>query len=122
MYCVVRKYKPQLKNVARCANAFVDKTGFERKNAYDEYYNQIKLEINDLETKILEYDEKIRRIYSDDIFCIICGKHYISSLEKYLRNHLGCNFRDRDFRWFLICHFDISKLLEFCSTYVLFKP
>lgn len=111
LYCVVQKYKPEIKNVSRGPNMFLNnKNGLERTGAYDEYYNQIKLEIDDLDIKLSEMDNAIYELYNTNYFSVICGKHLLDSLCKHLRGLTKCVFSNIDFRWFLICNFDISKL------------
>ena len=40
----------------------------------------------------------------------LCGKFLLESLYCHIRNITGINFRKDDFRWHLICDFDIRKL------------
>lgn len=77
-YCFVKKYHPEIKTLTRSNFLFLDsKTGFERVNAYQKYWNNeiITLDQN-AQDKIDEIDEIYKSVNGDDYFNLICGKFY----------------------------------------------
>ena len=109
-YCYVKKEYPQEKSVSRSPYLFRDeKDGDEKPQAF-EYYKKYILNLNNLaESEV----EKIKISYykkHNNEFNLICGKFLLESLYCHIRNITGINFRKDDFRWHLICDFDIRKL------------
>lgn len=111
-YCFIQKNHPGKENVSRAPFLFLDgKTGFERVNAYQKYWNDeiITLDQN-AQDKIDEIDEIYKFINGDDYFNLICGKFLLDSLCAYLRNLFKTSYNKEEFKWHLINHFDITKL------------
>ena len=111
-YCYVQKFHPYIETLSRSSFLFLDdKTGFERENAYEKYWNN---EISVLDTnpqnKIDEIDSIYKSVNGDNYFNLICGKFLLDSLCAYLRNLFDETFNKEEFKWHLINHFDISKL------------
>ena len=109
-YCYVKKEYPQEKSVSRSPYLFIDeKDGYEKPHAFEDYKKYI-LNLNNLaESEV----EKIKISYykkHNNEFNLICGKFLLESLYCHIRNITGINFRKDDFRWHLICDFDIRKL------------
>ena len=82
---------------------------YEKPHAFEDYKKYI-LNLNNLaESEV----EKIKISYykkHNNEFNLICGKFLLESLYCHIRNITGINFRKDDFRWHLICDFDIRKL------------
>ncbi len=64
----------------------------------------------DAQDKIDEIDNIYKSINGDDYFNLICGKFLLDSLYAYLLNLFKNPYKKDDFIWYLINHFDISKL------------
>lgn len=111
LYCAVQNVLPTEQNVSRNEYLFLDsKTGFEQKDGYNKYYDEIIKKKSDIDSDI----EKIKGLYElengNNYFNLICGKFLLTSLFIYLAGKLKENFRKNDLRWTLICNFDVSKL------------
>ena len=109
-YCYVKKEYPQEKSVSRSPYLFIDeKDGYEKSHAFEDYKKYI-LALNNLaEAEV----EKIKICYykkHNNEFNLICGKFLFESLYCHIRNITETKFRKNDFRWHLICDFDIRKL------------
>lgn len=111
-YCFIQKFYPDIENVSRAPFLFLDdKTGFERTNAYQQYWNDEILSLDtDAQDKIDEINEIYKSINGDDYFNLICGKFLLDSLCAYLRNLFKTSYNKEEFKWHLINHFDITKL------------
>ncbi len=111
-YCFIQKFYPQKENVSRAPFLFLDeKTGFEKNNAYQKYWNEEILVLDsDAKNKINEIDETYKSIHGSNYFNLICGKFLLDSLCAYLRNLFKASYNKEDFKWHLINHFDITKL------------
>lgn len=111
-YCYVKKYHPQIKTLTRPSFLFLnDKTGFERNDAYQNYWKDEILVLDcNAQDKIDEIDEIYKSINGDNYFNLICGKFLLDSLCAYLRNLFKTTFSKEEFKWHLINHFDITKL------------
>lgn len=111
-YCYIQKFHPSKKTLSNSSFLFIDdKTGFERTDVYQEYWNNeiLSLDLN-AQDKINEIDELYKSINGNDYFNLICGKFLLDSLCAYLRNIFKTTFNKEEFKWHLINHFDISKL------------
>lgn len=111
-YCYVQKFHPTVETLSRSSFLFLDyKTGFERDGAYREYWNNEILSLGtDAQNKINEIDVLYKSINGNDYFNLICGKFLIDSLYTYLLNLFKKPYTKDDFIWYLINHFDITKL------------
>lgn len=111
-YCFVQKYHPTVETLSRSSFLFLDyNTGFERDGAYQKYWNEdIMVLDTDAQNKIDEINTIYKLINGNDYFNLICGKFLLDSLYAYLRNLFKRTFEKDDFIWYLINHFDISKL------------
>ena len=109
-YCYVKKEYPKEQNVSRSPYLFIDdKDGLEKAGALETYQNFV-FTLND---KAEEEVEKIRESFyekCDDAFNLICGKFLFESLYCHIRSVTKVKFRKDDFRWHLICNFDIKTL------------
>lgn len=110
-YCYMKKYYPEEKTVSRNPYHFIDqKSGFEIKGAFDKYKNYVLSLDQDAESKL----EIIKREYykeNDNNFNIICGKFLFESLYCHIKSITKKSFSKEDFKWDLICNFDIDKLM-----------
>lgn len=109
-YCYVKKEYPNEKSVSRSPYLFIDSgNGFEKQGAFETYRDYVLSLNNDAETEI----EVIREFYhkqNEDDFNLICGKFLFESLYCHIRSITKTKFKKDDFRWHLICNFDIKKL------------
>lgn len=111
VYCYIKKHQPTIKNVDRGAYYFIDnKTGFERTGVYESLIDEIKVNDEDIYTKLSAIKEKYEEINGENYFNLICGKFLLASLNSYLYNIIPGNINKNDFEWILINNFDISKL------------
>lgn len=111
-YCFIQKFHPAKETLSRSSFSFLDyNTGFEREGAYQKYWNEEILVLDtDAQNKIDEIDEIYKSINGNDYFNLICGKFLLDSLYAYLLNLFKKPYTKNDFIWYLINHFDISKL------------
>ena len=111
LYCAVQKVIPTEQNVARNEYLFIDdKTGFERKDGYDMYYNQIAQKKIDIDKDVKNMKEIYEKFHGNNYFDLICGKFLLISLYVYLRGKIKEKFNKDDLRWHLIREFDITSL------------
>ncbi|MEE3470910.1 MAG: DUF4435 domain-containing protein [Butyrivibrio hungatei] len=111
LYCAIQNSMYGVQNVARSEYKFLNyNTGFARSNAYEEYYKEIYAQNMNIDNEIKEIKMKYSSIYGDNYYQLICGKFFLSSLYSYLSSLGGSKFTKEEFRWFLICNFDIGKL------------
>lgn len=109
-YCYVKKEYPQEKSVSRSPYLFIDnKDGYEKAGAFEEYQKYILSLNGEAESKVEEIRDYYHRKYNDE-FNLICGKFLFESLYCHIRDITKIKFRKDDFRWHLICNFDIKKL------------
>lgn len=111
LYCAVQRKLPGVPNVARKEYLFIDdKTGFEKADAYKNYYDYIV----EMDEQILTEVEIVKRKYEEingpNYYGLICGKFLLISLFVYLKGICKCNFSKDELRWSLITDFDISSL------------
>lgn len=113
LYCFVKKNYPTKECVSRNPYYFLDDmSGFEKQGSYEKYRYEI-MEINtnlDLESEIINIDDSYNSIFNDDGFNLICGKFLFESLYCHIRKIVKSPIKKEDFRWHLICNFDINKL------------
>lgn len=87
LYCAIRKAAIACNYVsdAKC-NFLDDSTGFERDNAYDDYYNEVKRDYFDidLDKEISIIQEKYEKINGVNYYNLICGKFLFRSLCSYI--------------------------------------
>ena len=118
-YCYMKKNYPEEKSVSRSPYLFLDsQNGFEKGGAFDEYQKHVLY----LNPNAIEEVEKIKESYyqlNDDEFNIICGKFLFESLYCHIRKITKIKFRKDDFRWHLICNFNI-KTLDYVKDKILF--
>lgn len=112
LYCSVQRLNPSEPNVARNPYEFLDmNTGFERSDgAYDRYFRQQEKMNNNISLAIYDIKRKYEKINGNNYFNLICGKFLMTSLYRHILHITKSSFREDDFRWGLICYFDISKL------------
>lgn len=111
LYSAIKKYHPSTPSVSRNEYLFINqKDGFETPGAYDKLYLEISGIITDLDDKLEKIKEKYYNIYRGENSNIICGKFLQTSLYEHIRNLSRKTFTKDDFRWHLLCNFDINKL------------
>lgn len=111
LYSSIQKYNADIPNVNRGAYSFIDsRYGLEREGEYNKFYSEVKSKIDDLDDKVDEIKGIWESIYKDDKARIICGKFLFTSLCCHLRQIINKPFKDDDFLWNLIQHFDIRRL------------
>lgn len=109
-YCYIKKEYPTEKSVSRSPYLFIDQDdGFEKQNAFDNYKDEVLLLNNEAEIKVREIQNYYHEKNTDD-FNLICGKFLFESLYCHIRAVTKIKFRKDDFRWHLICNFDINSL------------
>lgn len=111
LYCAVQSKLPTIPNVARNEYLFIDqKTGFEREDGYQTYYDDIVEQNPDIDMEIESIKNKYETIRGTDYFGLICGKFLLTSLYVYLSGKIKTKFSKDELRWNLLCDFDISTL------------
>lgn len=110
-YCYVKKEYPEAQSVSRSPYLFIDaRNGLEKTGAFELYKNFVSTLSNTAEE---EEVEKIKELFYekyDNAFNLICGKFLFESLYCHIKSVTKVNFRKDDFRWHLICNFDIKTL------------
>ena len=115
VYCYLKSYYPQIKNVNNSPYMFLDaKTGFEREGAFDDYKNTLATEYNiDIAQEQAKITE-LRNIYvslnGSDFLNLICGKFLLTSLFTYLFTKGIKKANQQEFEWWLINNINISRL------------
>lgn len=110
LYMAIKEYKSTISSVGRSPYIFFDNnTGLFKSESYTRLYNEIKSEIDDLDTKLESFDSLVKTKLSSQ-YDIICGKYLIESLYCYLKNIYGGSINKDDFKYFLICQFNINQL------------
>lgn len=115
-YCYIQKNYPEIPNVSRNPQFFIDeKTGFKREGAIERFLTEINTNYgvdirNDLDA-LNEIKEEYNAIYGESYFELICGKFLLRSLYAYLENKISKkNIDFKVLEWDLIRNFDINKL------------
>lgn len=109
-YCYIKKEYPTEKSVSRSPYLFISQEdGFEKQGAFDDYKKQVLMLNGEAETKVREIQNCYHEKNNDD-FNLICGKFLFESLYCHIRSITKIKFRKDDFRWHLICNFDINTL------------
>lgn len=115
-FCFVQKFCNSEKNVDIGPGYFIDeKTGFERKNAFERYLDNILIASNvtketyDKEISLIE--DSFNKLYGDKYLNLICGKYLLHSLYRYAESLLDKKNLNYDLlKWDLIRNFDVKKL------------
>ena len=111
LYCAVQKKIPAIQNVARNEYEFIDhKTGFERENGYQSYYDYIITIDANIDAEVELVKKEYESANGMDYFGLICGKFLLVSLYVYLSGIIKKRFTKDDLRWGLLCEFDVSSL------------
>ena len=109
-YLIAQKVFPQEKNVGISAHCYVEKNGAISLEKVCQYEESLKKRIKDYDKIKKQIIRKFEMDLSGDPTRLICGKYVLASLVTYLRRQKGVNFKEDDFRYFLVCEFDINKL------------
>lgn len=111
-YCFMKKFFPEEKTLSRSPYEFIDyKTGFERgDDSFEKYWKSILELDSQAQEKINIIKEIYIEINGEDYFNLICGKFLLESLYSHLSNIIGHKFNKEDFRWYLLCNFNVSEL------------
>lgn len=117
-YIIAQKVFPSEKNVGISPHKFIDSEGYFEHNLITDYVNQLKVRVPNYDTLYSTYKQKFIDKLNGDISRLVCGKYVLASLTQYLRNTTGANFKDEDFKYYLVGEFDIKKL-EFLKVRVL---
>lgn len=109
-YCYVKKNHPTEKTVSRSAYCFINnKDGLEKKDAFEQYKKEV-LSLNPNADKEVENIKNVYHKFYKDDFNIICGKFLFESLYCHMKSIVNGGVNKNDFKWSLICNFDIGKL------------
>ncbi len=110
LHCLVQMYCPEIKNVARGVERFLDKRGYPNVSMFEAYKKEIIEFIPDLDTKIEQMLLRLKEVYGSELSSFVCGKCYISSLKMFLNSKLTKKISYNDLKAALISSFDISQL------------
>lgn len=109
-YCYVKKNYPTEKTVSRSAYRFINNDdGLEKNGAFEQYKKEVLSLNSNAEKEVENIKNVYHKFYKDD-FNIICGKFLFESLYCHMQSILNRRAKKEDFRWSLICNFDIGKL------------
>lgn len=109
-YVVGQAELPDEKNVGISQYTYLDKNGLFDVDKINQYEMKLKKSILNYDALMEFYYKRYKLLLNGDYERLICGKYILSSLVNYLRKKTGKNFREDDFRFFLITQFDIKKL------------
>lgn len=110
-HIIVQRQFPQETNVGYSPYKFVNHLdGIVSKEKIDEYVTTLKSRISNYDELKIEIIKKYEDILEGDPSRLICGKYILASLSQYLRKKLNVKFKEDDFKYHLICQFDINKL------------
>lgn len=110
LHCVVQKYHPEIKNVGRGIEQFLDKNGYPNEISYNRYKSEISSFVPDIEQAIGEMLKLLENTYGSDPSNYICGKSFISSLKSMLNTKLNKGISYDELKSSLISGFEISSL------------
>lgn len=110
LHCLVQMYCPEIKNVTRGVERFLDKKGYPDMSMFEAYKKEIIEYIPDLDTKIKQMLLRLKEVYGSELSNFVCGKCYISSLKLLLNSKLTKKISYNDLKAALISGFDISQL------------
>ena len=109
-YVIAQRVFPSEKNVGISPYKYLDSEGNINHDVITQY-------ISDLKTRVQNYDElydyymsRYNEYLEGDASNLICGKYVLASLARYLRKKANVNFKEDDFRYYLVSEFDIKKL------------
>lgn len=110
LHCLVQKYHPEIKNVARGIEQFLDSDGFPNENNYEMYKNEMSSFIPNIDTEINIMLKSLESIYGSNSTDFICGKCFISSLKSMLNSKIKKKMNYDELKAVLISGFDITTL------------
>lgn len=118
-YIIVQKIFPDEKNVGIPPHTYINKENGEIDvHQIDIYINQLKERISNYDKLYDFYNKKFEEHLNKDATRLICGKYVLACLSAYLRKKTNTTFKEDDFRYYLVCEFDIRKL-NFVKTQIL---
>lgn len=110
-YCFVKKYYPYLPSVSKAIAKYIDiNTGYVIENSVKQYQESLEEIDKEIKSKVNEIKNNYIEINGNNFFNLICGKYLLNSFFWYIRLNLFKNFDSKNFNWYLISNFDISKL------------
>lgn len=110
LHCLVQKYIPQVPNISRKPEGFLDKYGLPVEEQYKKYKNEISTRIENFDEKYTLLYKKMDEIYEGDETRYICGKYLIKSLRLYLNRIANKKFSYDSLKASLISSFNIEAL------------
>lgn len=110
LHCVVQKYCPDIKNVARSPDQFIDNKGLPKEIAFEKYKDEISLYVPNVDTEISKMLFNLEQIYGKEAGCFVCGKYFITSLKSYLNTKLKKGINYDEVKSTLISGFDVTLL------------
>lgn len=109
-YAVAQMELPGESNVGISEYTYLDDDGLiciEKVNAYE---NGLKERIADYNMRLGMCKRRYEEVLNSDSTKLICGKYILCCLAQYLRRKTKKNFKEEDFKYFMLCMFDISRL------------
>lgn len=110
LHCLVQKFCPEIKNVARGIEQFIDKKGYPNDSAFEKYKNEIAALVSNIDLKIEQMTIDLENTYGPETSCYVCGKCYISSLKSMLNSKISKKINYDELKAILISGFDVSIL------------
>lgn len=110
LHCLVQKISPEVKNVSREVEQFLDKNGFPKEDNYEKYKNEISPLVSDIDFEIDCMFSLLESVYGNDPSDFVCGKCFISSLKSMLNSKIKKKINYDELKAELIRGFDITAL------------
>lgn len=109
-YAVAQMELPGECNVGISEHTYLDEEGAISIEKVSTYENRLKERIVDYNSKLDLCQRKYKEVLNADSAKLICGKYILCSLAQYLRKKTRKNFKEDDFKYFMLSMFDISCL------------
>lgn len=110
LHCLVQKINPEIKNVSREIEQFLDKNGFPKEANYEKYKSEISSLISDIDFEINQMFLLLESVYGNNPSDFVCGKCFISSLKSMLNSKIKKKINYDELKAELIRGFDITAL------------
>lgn len=110
VHFLVQKYCPEIKNVSRGFEMFINGHGEPNYDSLEKYKNEIKNYIPSLDEKIVEASETLDNFYGSDISSFVCGKCIVGCLSRYVNKFLKKKLNYEEVKSYLISNLDKENL------------
>lgn len=122
-YAVAQMELPEEINVGISEHTYLDEQGLISIEKIDNYETMLKERIVNYNIRFNMCKKRYEEVLNSDSARLICGKYLLCSLAQYLRKKTRKNFKEDDFKYYLLSMFDITclnfvkqRIIDGCKT------